>query len=60
MGEAADDAWDAADRELCEMQFRAALGIKRCRCFFSSSDDECPICHDLGWIDKDGKPSEGF
>ena len=61
MGEIADDAFDSAIRRQAEIDLATQEGAKPCpHC--SKPDyihaDECPICHDLGWIDRDGNPCE--
>ncbi len=56
MGDVADDAFDGAlaDQAIVDAMHRA--GCRRCP--YCPDDDECPICHDLGWLDADGRPCE--
>ena len=60
MGDAADDVYDAEELILREHQMMLQdVGARWCpRCSYSEliGDTECPVCHDPGYIDKDGKP----
>lgn len=62
MGEAADDAFYAAYSEYERNETMRLAGAKRCRCMtdfeLAISDAPCPTCHDLGWIDANGRPCE--
>lgn len=56
MGDAADDAFDAAfDLDQLHTTMRDA-GCRRCT--QHHTDKECPVCMDLGWIDRNGDPCE--
>lgn len=61
MGDAADDAYD---QELKQQDMAYRMKAAGCiRCNHCNQPDyvgefECPICLDLGWIDKDGNPCE--
>ena len=58
MGEAADDAYDL-ELQAQDIAFRMkAAGARRCPRFDLHDVNECPLCKDLGWIDKDGNPCE--
>lgn len=61
MGEAADDAFDAAFRRNATEEAMLRFGCRRCPQYphdHISGDDECPVCKDFGWIDANGDPCE--
>lgn len=58
MGEAADDAFHAAMADKARLDMMRDAGARRCQCFGRDLRRECPVCYDLGWIDRDGKPCE--
>lgn len=65
MGDAADDMYDAEERLFEETLEAERLGIKPCPLCKGSvghpmlnMDVGCPRCEGLGWLDKDGRPTE--
>lgn len=61
MGDAADDLFDAGLRRYevaAAMSDAGAIPCPNCRVCRWLADIECPVCHDLGWLDKNGNPCE--
>lgn len=58
MGDAADDVYEAAERQQRLIDDMAAAGCRRCHACAAHPITECPVCHDLGWLDRDGNPCE--
>jgi hypothetical protein len=56
MGEAADDAFDAALSDEITTSMMRDAGCRRCTQHHIV--DECPVCLDLGWINSNGEPCE--
>lgn len=57
MGDAADDAFDAAMREQERADYIRMHDLKPCpHCSVEIPENECPVCHDLLWLDADGNP----
>lgn len=56
MGDAADDVFDAALKNEMTEGLMLAAGCRHCT--ERHGDEECPVCHDLGWIDRNGEPCE--
>lgn len=59
MSEAADDCFDAEMRQHREEDAMRAAGCRRCHHQRNSNgESECPVCHDLGWLNANGEPCE--
>jgi hypothetical protein len=58
MGDAADDTYNAMERDSYIKKQMKSLGCKRCPNDHKDYTTACLICHDLGWIDKNGEPCE--
>jgi hypothetical protein len=61
MGEIADDYFDSMMREhevRKTMEAADCIPCPNCRANMWLADVECPVCHDLGWLDKDNNPCE--
>lgn len=56
MSDAADHASDLEDQFHQTEAIMIAAGCKRCNRLHD--ENECPICHDLGWLDTNGEPCE--
>jgi DnaJ-class molecular chaperone len=63
MGDAADDAYDAAERWHSAVQAMRDAGCRPCHVCRGTGSvgadaDECPHCGGAQWIDKNGNPTE--
>lgn len=58
MGDAADDVFDSGARVARDHELMRAAGCRPCPNRHKDGDDECPTCHDLGWLDAAGNPCE--
>lgn len=60
MGDAAEDAYHAAEAEFAFAECLRANGIRRCpKCVAAKfENDDCDVCHGTTWIDADGEPCE--
>lgn len=57
-GDAADDAYDAAERWQATVDAMLNAGCRPCACrgLDPMSYVSCPTCNDTGWLDEDGNP----
>lgn len=58
MGDAADDAFDAALREQATTQAMHDAGCRRCTACPKDGVHDCLVCFDFGWINSNGEPCE--
>jgi hypothetical protein len=58
MGDGADDAQDAEERHNWTIAMMTRAGCRPCPHLPHEGGEECPVCHDLNWLDADGKPCE--
>lgn len=58
VGDAADDLRDWEKDQLELEREMARAGCRRCPLRELHTVLECPVCHDLGWINANGEPCE--
>jgi hypothetical protein len=60
MGQAADDLFDAELSRADALEMALSAGVKACPRTpqHFNTDQPCPVCDELGWIDKNGNPCE--